>query len=369
MQKRPIPSRVGRFCFTISGENRSPNITIISGERFSFNFCLWYNKNIMKIFFLISLVFFLPSLAQGAAGLVNNQPTYAVPPGSGNILIFDATLSEVPSSITVYNNGTAGQADITKIFVFEDGHSSGWDGDEREVVFKSYSPFWESELSGNFSQKRIFVTVNIASAVSNRTLQPKIKTNFSEEEIIGLERKILTGASIPQIPVAPFAQSGEAISATAIRWKFSDLSNNEFGFRILDKQLKRAAVKEIADLSYIDETGLEPSTCYSGRRAVAYNDRGESDHSANFSEVCTLAKPVEPVVEEVRPPALTSEVEATTSEVDVREVEPPEITIRLQIIEILKQLIQLFQEKIKLLQASIFQAFDFFTNWLESRFH
>lgn len=317
----------------------------------------WYNK-IMKIFFLIFLFILFPFFIQAAVGEVNNQSTYAVPPNSSNVLIFDATLSEVPSSITVYNNGTAGQTDIAKIFVFEDGNSTGWDGDEREVLFKSSSPFWGSEFSGSFSKKRIFVTVDIASnAGSGKTLQPKIKTNFSEEEILGLERKILAGASAPQIPSVPLAQSGEAISATAIRWKFLDLSNNEFGFRILDNQLKRAAVSETADLSYLDEIGLEPSTCYSGRRAIAFNDRGESNYSANFSEVCTLAKPVEPIVEEV-PPLEEVEPQQIEEPAAVEEIDP-QITTRLKIIDILKQLIQLLQEKIQLLQASISQILLF----------
>lgn len=311
----------------------------------------------MRIIILILVL--LPVLAYGAAGTVNNQSTYVVPPNSSNVLIFDATLSEAPSSIIIYNNGTAQQTDIAKISVYEDGNSSGWDGDEKDIVFKNSSPFWSSKLSGSFSKRRVFVTVDIASnAVSGRTLQPKIKTNFSDEEIIGLERKILAGASAPQIPSAPLVQKGEAISASTIRWYFLDLANNEFGFKILDKQLKRVAVSEIADLSYLDETGLESSTCYSGRRAVAFNDRGESNYSANFSEVCT---PVQPVIEEARPPEeVAPQVAVEVEEVrPPEEVEPPDIAVRQKIIDVLKQLIQLLQEKIILLQAGISQILRF----------
>ncbi|MBI2625974.1 MAG: hypothetical protein HYW69_00060 [Candidatus Nealsonbacteria bacterium] len=318
---------------------------------------------------ILTLGFVLaPSLAYGAVGTVNNQSTYAVPPGSSNVLILDITLQELPSSITVYNDGTAQQTDISKISVFEDGNSAGWDGDEKDVAVKTYSPFFGTKLSGNFSKKRVFVTVDIASnAVSERTIQPKIKTNISEEEVLGLERKILAGASSPQTPSSPLAQSGEALSDTTIRWKFLDLASNEFGFKILDSQLKITVKSETADLSYLDETGLSPNTCYSGRRAAAYNDRGESDYSVNFSQVCTLAAPV---VEEVPPTETPGEVllpETPGVDGETPGVEEPEedlsIAIRQQIIDILQQLIQLLQEKISSLQANLFQAFEAFVSW------
>lgn len=335
---------------------------------------------------------------------MNNQPTYAVPPGSSKVLISDLTLPESISSVKIVNLGTAQQWDIAGLYVFEDGPSSGWDGDEKEIGRNSVSPFWDVKISvTTTSQSRIFLAADIASsALSGATIKPEIEIS-SGAKVTGPERIILAGTSIPLVPSTPLAQSGEAVSATSIRWKFLDLANNEFGFRILDSQLKRVAIKEASDLSFLEETGLNPGTCYSGRRVTAFNDRGESAYSSIFSEVCTLAAPAAtptpipvatPTPESI--PTTTSTPTPTTTLTPTPtptltltptpsptaavtpEPEPAlnqEESLKSQIIEVqqkivglLQQLIQLLQEQIEAAQASIFNAFKSLTGWLEEIF-
>ena len=225
---------------------------------------------------------------------VNNQSAYDVPSGASKVLILDLTLPENLSSIKMINLGTAQQWDISAVYLLEDGVSAGFDGDEREIFRKSSSPFWDTEMSAVSANPRIFVTVDIASGVSGKTIKPQATIN-SDKTITGFERTVLAGVSMPDVPIAPLARFGEAISSSIIRWNFLELANNEFGFRIKDASLKTKAEVLQINLSYIDETGLSPDTCYSGRRVVAFNDRGEGSFSANFAEVCTPKAPSLPV--------------------------------------------------------------------------
>lgn len=349
----------------------------------------------IKIFLTFVIFIFFPLLTLASAAsdfIVNPQPTYAVPPGTTNLLILDLTLPGAGlTSIKINNAGTVAQYNLSKLTIYEDGPSAGWDGDESEMARKSFSPFFDAAIPVDISKQRIFVTVNVTSTYSGKTIVPELEINsavFSnaaftgptDKKIIGFERKITVGTEVPYIPVPPIAKSGEAISASTIRWHFTDLSSNEFGFKILDRDLKIVA-EGGADISYLDETGLEPDTEYSGRQVKAFNDRGQSSVSTLtvFPAVKTLPLSV---AEETRSPDLTSEVNATTSEVDVREtgsletggpLSPDELRVliqelQLKIIDLLKQLIQLLQEQASKAQASLFGALDMFANWLESRF-
>ncbi len=304
----------------------------------------------------------MPAIASAADVIINNQSAYAVPPGSSKVLILDLTLPEKLTSIKISNLGTAQHSDISNVSIYEDGASAGWDGDETIRMTRSISPFWGVEYASDFSKQRIFVTLDLITGISSidKTIQAQAVIN-SSATIIGFARTISPGASLPSVPVAPSAKSGQAISTSIIRWNFMDLSNNEFGFKIKNSLLSIVAESERADSAYLDETGLAPNTCYSGRRVSAFNDRGESLPSLIFDEVCTLA--VAAVVE-VRPPDIeTPGVDGETP--GVGETAPlvseqdSSITLRQQIIEILNQIIQLFQERIKLLQASLFHILQF----------
>ena len=304
----------------------------------------------MRKIIAILLFFLAPLLVNGATGdiTVNNQSTYAVPSGTTRVLILDLTLPEKLTSIKILNLGDAQQSDISGIYIFEDGSSSGWDGDEKEIARESIYPFWDTEIPAVSSQLRIFVLVDIASAVtSGKTIRPQATIN-SDKMITGVERTISTEASIPDDPQAPLARFGEAISTSTIRWNFLDSANNEFGFRIKDSSLKTKAEVLQTDLSYIDETGLQSNTCYSGRRVSAFNDRGEGSASLNFTEVCTLQEslpPVEvPVVQEPTstPPIVTEEVtppvEKPVAEMTVDEIQAKIAEILVQVAVLQEQL-------------------------------
>ncbi len=340
---------------------------------------VWYNKDMKKV--ILILVFVLApsfSFASTASDFtVNPQSTYDVPPGTTQLLILDLTLPGAGlTSIKINNAGSVVQYDLSQISIYEDGPSPGWDGDETERVRKSSSPFWDTEITGDFSKQRIFVTVDINSNVyTGKTIKPEIEINsavFSntalngptDKKITGFERIILAGTEVPYVPVSPMAQKGEAISASTIRWYFTDLSNNEFGFKIIDNQSKVLIRSEKADLSYLDETGLKPDTEYSGRQVVAFNDRGQSSISTLtvFPAVQTFSLPV---VEEEKKEPVPAETGRPLSSQELRDKIQE---LQLKIIDLLKQLIQLLQQQITEAQASIFRAFEVFTSWLQALF-
>lgn len=338
-----------------------------------------YNKAMVKIL-VFSLLLFLPFLAGASPAndfTVNPQSTYAAPPGSDNLLILDLTLPDSHlSSIKIANAGTLQQYDIDQLSIYEDGVSAGWDGDEKEVVRKSSSPFWDTDIAGEFSKSRIFVTISIKSDIYfNKTVQPELGLNSmifadssfngpADQEITGFMRNIVSGASQPSAPQAPIAGSGQALSTSTIRWSFTDLADNEFGFKILDGNLKVVAEKDQADVSYVDETNLAPNTEYSNRRVVAFNDRGESTIStlSVFPAVTTMALPVSPVI------ATTTQEQQKTATTVEAVPETPKVptlfeTIQAKIIELQQQVLILIQQLNELIaqsSASIFGALQGF---------
>jgi hypothetical protein len=215
------------------------------------------------------------------------------------------------------------------------------------------------DISAISSQTRIFVTVDIAADVVNKTIKPQITIN-ADKIADGLERVISPGASAPDIPQAPLARFGQALSTSTIRWSFLDLSGNEFGFRIKDSSLRTKVEVSQSNLSYIDETGLAPNTIYSGRRVVAFNDRGENLGSALavFPEVATLPLPVvtttPPMTQEPATSTVITEVPIATTTATTTETEQKTPTeksaseliqeLQLQLISLLTQLLQLLQQ-------------------------
>ena len=174
----------------------------------------------------------------------------------------------------------------------------------------------------------------------------------TDKKIIGLERTILAGTSIPSIPFSPIAKNSEAISTSIIRWHFTDLSNNEFGFKILDSNLKEVARKEEANLSYIDEIGLAPNTEYPGRKIVAFNDMGENSVSVSsvFPAMKTLA--VAKVVGKEEPISVITTTNATTT-IDKVVPEPTLFeTIQTKIADIQRQINELIKQLNELIKQS-----------------
>ncbi len=297
-------------------------------------------------------------LILATAFIINPQSTYDIPYGTTNLLVLDVTLSEQVSAIKLHNTGTLDHTMIAKLMIWEDGPSAGWNGDENSLVNVTQAPFFDTEIVGDFKQ-RIFVTLDLQSNyISEQTIQLQLEESSSGAKITGLKRTVRHDASSPTTPVSPLASRGEALSASAIRWHFIDLSNNEFGFKVLDTNLKEVAIKEETDLSYLDETGLSPDTEYSGRKVVAFNDRGESPTSASsvFPSARTLALPVVEIIEE----PVSVPLSGTTA--GKEEVAPaPTLfeTIQTKIADIQRQIsefIKQLDELIKQSSATIFGA-------------
>lgn len=309
-----------------------------------------YNELMKKILLILATAF-----------IINPQSTYDIPYGTTNLLVLDVTLSEQVSAIKLHNTGTLDHTMISKLMIWEDGNSPGWDGDERSIINISQAPFFDTEISGDFKQ-RIFVTLDLQSNyISEKTIQLQIEESSSGAKITGSKRTIRHDASLPATPVSPLAIKGEALSTSAIRWHFIDLSNNEFGFKLSDSNLKLLVEKEEADLSYIDEIGLTPDTEYSDRRIIAFNDRGESSVSISsvFPGVRTLALPA---VETVEEPA-SAPAEATAGKEEIALTPTLFETIQTKIADIQRQVsefIKQLDELIKQSAASVFGALQGF---------
>ena len=334
---------------------------------------------------ILAMLVFIPGIAYGSTAsdfTVNRQSTYAVPRDVSKILVLDLTLPEPPEqgtlkveSIKLHNAGTATHLDISKLMLWEDGTSAGWDNDEIEAAKILTAPFFDTAISGTFREysredpwQRIFVTLDTTSEtllLTERTIKLELVVDsvvFSDStfngptdaSVIGFERSIVYNASIPSTPVSPLAKTPEALSPTVVRWHFTDLSNNEFGFKILDGNLNEVARKEQANLSYLDETGLTPNTEYSGRRVVAFNDRGESLGSplTRFNPVNTLPEKVVEIEEEVMEEEVIKEEEEMVEEEVVEEpsllekIQTKIAEIQQKINELLNQLNELLQQQI-----------------------
>ena len=104
-------------------------------------------------------------------------------------------------------------------------------------------------------------------------------------------------------PTAPTIGTPQVLSTTSIRWTFTDNASNETGFKIYDGTNTLKATCATANLTYCDEVALSPNTQYSGRYAVAYNDGGDSIHSADAVAKYTYIE---------NPTGMTNSVNATT---------------------------------------------------------
>lgn len=226
------------------------------------------------------------------------------------------------NSIKVSNGGTVTDLEITQICVWEDGSTAGWNGgaDETKKGCLTTSTKWGQAITGNISafslyryprgtnsQERIFITVDISlDAQPTRYFQAKLVAGSgtsapvrmvndsanngpTNTDIVANVRNVVAPAApVPSPPVAPTAQTPEAVATDTIRWKFTDNSDVESGFKIIaDSEVKVSA--SVANLSFLDEKGLEPNTQYSGRKVIAFNAGGESPASAEFPAIYTLA--------------------------------------------------------------------------------
>ncbi|MHB8793845.1 MAG: beta strand repeat-containing protein, partial [Thermoleophilia bacterium] len=81
-------------------------------------------------------------------------------------------------------------------------------------------------------------------------------------------------------PAAPSIGTPAALSATSIRWSFTDNAGNETGFRVHDALDNIKASSASPDLGYLDEVSLTANTQYT-RHIHAYNAIGDSAGSGD----------------------------------------------------------------------------------------
>jgi len=96
------------------------------------------------------------------------------------------------------------------------------------------------------------------------------------------------GAYVYPVPQVPTIGTPQTLSASSIRWNFTDNAGDETGFRLYGGSDILSATR---DLSYLDETSLSCNTSYSGRYVEAYNSYGYSTASGVASSVSTLSCP------------------------------------------------------------------------------
>ncbi len=88
---------------------------------------------------------------------------------------------------------------------------------------------------------------------------------------------------VEEVPTAPTIANPTVLSSSAIRWNFTDNSDNETGFKLYDSNGTLISTVAAENLSYIDETGLSASTIYT-RYIKVYNSYGESSASSDATQ-------------------------------------------------------------------------------------
>jgi lysophospholipase L1-like esterase len=91
-------------------------------------------------------------------------------------------------------------------------------------------------------------------------------------------------------PTASTIGTPTVLSSSAIRWNFTDNANNEIGFRVYTNVDAITTSSAIANLTYLDETGLSENTQYT-RYVKAYNSYGESASSSATSTYTLINVP------------------------------------------------------------------------------
>jgi len=99
------------------------------------------------------------------------------------------------------------------------------------------------------------------------------------------------------LPSAPSNLSCQAISSDIIRWNFTDTASNETGFKLYGPEglILDTEPNIVTDLSYLDETNLQPNTQYQDRYVKTFNGAGESAAS-NTVSCYTLANVPLPLI-------------------------------------------------------------------------
>jgi hypothetical protein len=116
----------------------------------------------------------------------------------------------------------------------------------------------------------------------------------------------------PPPPTAPINLSCQALSADIIRWNFEDTASDETGFKLYGPEglILNTGDEITTDLSFLDETGLQPNTQSLDRYVRAFNGAGESSDS-NTASCYTLANtPLMPIIGEITTDSIILKIDA-----------------------------------------------------------
>ncbi|MBI3626722.1 DUF11 domain-containing protein, partial [Candidatus Uhrbacteria bacterium] len=108
-------------------------------------------------------------------------------------------------------------------------------------------------------------------------------------------------------PVKPTITNPDTFSTTSVRWNFTDNSDNEVGFKLLNQYNRVIKTVEQPNLGYIEETGLTQGIKYI-RKVAAYNSGGISEISEAESTYTQLEKPAGLDTSQVSPNSFTLDV-------------------------------------------------------------
>ena len=209
-------------------------------------------------------------------------------PGTQTVT-FDSTNTAIVSGSTTFNNLTMdASVDGAKQINFTAGTtqtiSSGktWtlNGNSGEVLTLQSSVLgsaWYFNISAGFTSGGYISVCDSWSANANKITPGSNVTECGSGNNDGWLF----------VPTAPTIGAPEAISATAIRWKFTDNAYNETGFKVYEGD--NLLVTCATPATYCDEIGLSVNYQYTGRYVVAYNGAGNSAHSGTAVSIYTLA--------------------------------------------------------------------------------
>jgi hypothetical protein len=179
------------------------------------------------------------------------------------------------SNVTFRVDYTAGHAPvIIQVWVDKDGNGA-------------YSEDEKFDLTADGTHYSRTLSLN---AVPSGEVQYRFYATDGSDEATGAP---VAGGSVtvlPQVPAAPTIGTPQALSATSIRWNFTDNATNEEGFKVLDTSDTVKVVSAVPNLTYLDEGGLSPNTQYT-RHVVAYNVTGDSVASAPASKYTLSSAP------------------------------------------------------------------------------
>ncbi|MBI5234886.1 MAG: hypothetical protein HY886_01360 [Deltaproteobacteria bacterium] len=134
-------------------------------------------------------------------------------------------------------------------------------------------------------------TTNFASLASSRYIRQEATLSTANATVTPSLCSTTVGYNTTLSPPnPPTIGAATGLSATSIRWNFTDTANNETGFKLHDADHAVKASSATPNLTYLDETGLTANTQYT-RHVHAYNAVGDSAGSGDATGYTLAASP------------------------------------------------------------------------------